>query len=397
MPIVNFEDSENKMTKSKEKTPVVLQVLPAFGQGGVERGTLQIAEGLHKNGIKSFVASAGGRLEAQLKKIDTEHFTLPLTAKNPIKIIKNAFALKKIIKDKGINIVHARSRAPAWSAYLAAKWSGVKFVTTFHGTYGLGPMGIKKVYNKIMTMGEIVIAISNHIKNHILQNYPKTNPDKIRLIYRCVDVDNFDPKSVTSERMISFIKQFNIPNDKPIILSTGRLTHWKGQHLLIEALGKLKNKEFFCVLLGDPQGRNNYVDGLKELIKKYKLKGNVAFVPDTTDVPALMMLANIVTSTAIEPEAFGRMTIEGQAMEKIVIASNIGGSLENLIDGKTGKLFESGNADDLAAKLEWALSLNDAEKEKIGKAARKYVKDNFTKEIMCDKTIDVYKELLNSK
>lgn len=381
------------MNSSKEKTPVVLQVLPEMETGGVEVGTVEVASELQKHGIKNFVASQGGRMVYDLDKLKVPHFTLPLKSKNPFKMRKNAHALEKIIRDNGINIVHARSRAPAWSAYWAAKRAGVKFVTTFHGTYGLGPWGIKKIYNRVMTYGERVIAISNHIKNHVLQNY-KTDEAKIRLIHRCADIERFSPSAVTQERMINKIKEYNIADDKPVLLLPGRITRWKGQHLLIEALAKMKNQNYYCIITGDSQGRQHYMDYLEDLVRKYKLEDRVGFFGRYSDVPALMMVANVVLSTAIEPEAFGRISIEGQAMGKIVVASDIGGTLDTVVDGKTGKLFKSNDAQSLADALDWALGLSAAEAEKIGKAGIENVRANFTKQIMCGKTIEVYKEVL---
>lgn len=382
------------MVKGKEKFPVVLQVLPELNQGGVERGTIEIAGELKNRGIKNFVASEGGRLAYNLDKIKVKHFTLPLKTKNPFKLYANSRKLEKIIKENGINIVHVRSRAPAWSAYWAAKRAGVHFMTTFHGTYGLGPMGLKKVYNKVMTYGERVIAISNHIKEHILKNY-KTDEGKIRLVHRCVDTANFSPENVLPERIVGIIKEHNLPEDKPIILLIGRLTRWKGQHLLIDALAKLEERNFHCVFVGDDQGRTYYSDELRKAIKNKGLDGKFTFIKHIFDVPAMMMISSIVISTSIEPEAFGRIAIEGQAMGRIVLASNIGGSLENIIDGKSGRLFVSNDANSLAEALDWALHLPANEKEKISKAAIKNVRDNFTKEIMCDKTISLYHELIN--
>ena len=310
-------------------------------------------------------------------------------------ILSNAKKLEQFIKENGINIVHARSRAPAWSAYLAAKRAGVHFMTTFHGTYGLGPWGIKKAYNKVMTFGERMIAISNHIKQHVLKNY-KISEDKITLIHRCADIERFSPEAVTQERMINKIKEYNIAEDKPVLLLPGRVTRWKGQHLLIEALHLMKHKNYYCIITGDAQGRQKYLDYLEKLTVKYKLKNRVGFFGRYSDVPALMMVSNVILSTAIEPEAFGRISVEGQAMGKIVVASNIGGSLDTIKDGVTGKLYQYDNPQALADALDWALSLSDAEKAAIGKAGIKNVKENFTKEIMCDKTIKVYKELVNS-
>ena len=384
------------MVAKNKKKPVVLQVLPEMNHGGVEVGTVEIASGMQEAGIKNFVASSGGRMVYDLKKIKVKHFELPLKTKNPFKLWLNSKRLEKIIKENGINIVHARSRAPAWSAYWAAKRTGAEFLTTFHGTYGLGPWGIKKIYNRVMTYGKLVIAISSHIKNHMIKEY-KFDESKMRLIHRCVNIDNFSPSKVSKERIEQALTENHIPEDKPVISLIGRVTRWKGQHLLIEALSKIKTKDFYCLIVGSDQGRTHYTNELKELVHKYKLDAKVQFIDHSFDIPALLMLSDVVLSTAIEPEAFGRAAIEGQAMGKIVLASNIGGSLDNTIDGVTGKLFESNNAKSLAKAIDWALNLAPEEKKKISSAAIKNVKDNFTKQIMCDKTIAVYQELMNLK
>lgn len=385
------------MSKDKVNKPVVLQVLPELGQGGVELGTIQIAEALTLEGIKNFVASQGGRMEHQLSNLGVKHFTLPLKSKNPFTILKNAKKLEEIIKKEGINIVHARSRAPAWSAYLAAKRAGVHFITTFHGTYGLGPKGIKKIYNKIMTMGEKVIVISSHIKRHVMEQY-QVPEDKLAFIHRCVDVEKFNPTTISEERLKTMIEQYDLPTDKKIILLIGRLTHWKGQELLIDALAKLKARnDFHCVFTGDDQGRVKYTEGLFEKIRQYQMVGDYTFIRHTDDVPALMKASDIVVSASLDPEAFGRIAAEGEAMGKIVIASNIGGSLDNLKDGITGRHFKSGDADDLAAKINWALDLPEKERQKIAQAAENFVKENFTKQIMCAKTLAVYRDLVNNE
>ncbi len=379
----------------EEKKLVVLQVLPELNQGGVELGTIEIASELQKRGIENYVASEGGRMEPALERLKVKHFTLPLKTKNIFKMYLNSLRLAKIIKKHGITVVHARSRAPAWSAYWAAKRCGVHFITTFHGTYGLGPKGIKKIYNKVMTFGERVIAISEHIKEHIIKNYG-TPEDKIRLVHRCVNMENFDIGNISAERMIKFMEEHEIPEDKPIITLIGRLTNWKGQKLLLNALNLIKDEDFCALLIGDDQGRTKYSDELKAMIKKFGLEGRIYFIRHVSDIPAAMMVSDVVLSTSIEPEAFGRIAIEGQAMGRIVVASNIGGSKETVVDGVTGRLFESNNAEDLADKLRWALHLDNDEREKIGAAAVKNVKEHFTKQIMCDKTISVYEEILKS-
>nr|QIM10622.1 glycosyl transferase [uncultured Alphaproteobacteria bacterium] len=381
------------MVKGKEEKPVVLQVLPELQHGGVEWGTIQVAEALKQNGYTNFVASCGGRLVYELDKMKIKHFTLPLKTKNPVKLYLNSLKLAKIIKENGINIVHARSRAPAWSAYWAAKRAGVKYMTTFHGTYGLGPKGIKKFYNKVMTFGELIIAISQHIKSHMLKNYT-VDESKIRLIPRCVDIEKFSPSAVTQERIIRAISDNNLPEDRPIISLIGRITRWKGQHLLVEAMSKIKHKEAYALIIGSDQGRVKYTNELKETAEKLGVADRIQFIGESFDIPALLMVSDIVLSTAVEPEAFGRAAIEGQAMGKIVLASNIGGSLENVIDGVSGRLFQSGNAQDLAEAIDWALDLPAEKKKEISDAAIKNVHDHFTKQQMCDKTIAVYKELL---
>ena len=384
------------MSKDKVKNPVILQVLPELGQGGVELGTIQVAEALTEAGIKNFVASAGGRKEYNLEKLGVKHFKLSLKSKNPFTIFKNANILTDYIKKEGINIVHARSRAPAWSAYFAAKKAGVHYMTTFHGTYGLGPKGIKKIYNRVMTLGEKVIVISSHIKNHVLKHY-NVDENKLAFIHRCVDVEKFNNNAVTPARLNAIIEENNLPTDKKIILLIGRLTRWKGQELLIDALAKIKDRnDFHCVFTGDDQGRVKYTEGLLNKIKSYNMDGNFTFIKHTDDVPALMKACDIVVSASIEPEAFGRIAAEGEAMGKIVLASNIGGSLDNLKDGITGRHFISGDAEDLSQKLTWALDLPEDERKKISENAQNFVKENFTKQIMCCKTIEVYKQLVNN-
>ena len=384
------------MTEDKKENLVVLQVLPELNQGGVELGTIEIASELQKRGIKNFVASEGGRMEGALERLKVKHFTLPLKTKNIFKMWLNSLRLAKIIKDNGITIVHARSRAPAWSAYWAAKKCGVHYITTFHGTYGLGPKGIKRIYNRVMTFGERVIAISNHIKEHIIKNYG-TDEGKIRLIARCVNMENFDVENTSAERMIKFLEENNIPADKPLVTLIGRLTNWKGQKLLIEALNKIKDMDFHCLLIGDDQGRTQYSEELHDMIEQYGMEDRYTFIRHVSDVPAAMLVSDVVLSTSIEPEAFGRIAIEGQAMGRVVVASDIGGSKETVIDGVTGKLFKSGDADDLANAIKWALSLSKEDKDKIGANAIKNIKEHFTKQIMCDKTISVYEELINQK
>ncbi len=390
---------DNKTTtyapRDSSRKPVILQVLPELGQGGVELGTVQIAEALTEQGITNFVASTGGRMEHNLQKLGVRHFTLPLKSKNPLTILRNADKLAQIIKKEKINIVHARSRAPAWSTYLAAKKAGVHFITTFHGTYGLGPKGIKKFYNRVMTYGEKVIVISSHIKKHVMANY-HIPEDRLAFIHRCVDMEKFNPEAVSEERLQTMMEQYRLPTDKKLILLIGRLTHWKGQWLLIEALAKLKDRDdFHCIFAGDDQGRTKYTENLLTQINSCGMENCFTFISHTDDVPALMKACDIVVSASVEPEAFGRIAAEGEAMGRIVLASDIGGSLDNIKNGITGRHFKSGDAEDLSKKLTWALDLKAPERQKIATTARNFIKENFTKQIMCDKTIAVYRSLMD--
>ncbi len=378
---------------NKSENPVILQVLPELETGGVERGTIEVASYLTEKGWANYVASNGGLMEHELKKLGVPHFKHPLKKKKLGTILANVGKLRKIIKENNVDIVHARSRVPAWSAKWAARKSKVRFLTTFHGTYGLGPFGIKKPYNRVMVQGDLVIAISHFIAEHIVKNY-KIPREKIRVVHRGADITKFDPANVSAERIIKLAKEWRVPEDLPIIMLPGRLTRWKGQEKLIEALAKVKNKNFFCLLVGSDQGRIGYRKELENLIIKNNLQGIVNIVDNCSDMPAAYMLSDIVVSAAIEPEAFGRVSVEGQAMGRIVIASNHGGSTETVKDFETGRLYEPSSADALAEAIEWALSLNNEERHKVSLAARDNVRENFTKEQMCRKTLEVYKELM---
>lgn len=379
---------------AEQRKPVILQILPRLETGGVERGTTEIASALKEAGWTSIVVSGGGRLVHDLERLGTEHITLPVYSKNYFVMRQNAKKLAKIIEEKQVDIVHARSRAPAWSAKWACEMTGVPLLTTFHGAYNLGPFKIKKKYNKVMTDGVLTIAVSNFIKNHILSNYETVDPENIRVVHRGVDADRFDMTKVSQERMIALSKKWNLAEDVPVIMLPGRLTRWKGQLLLIEALSKMQHKNVRCLFVGSDQGRKRYRKELEKTANALGVSGTVQFVDHCSEMDVAYMLSDIVVSASTDPEAFGRVVPEAQAMGRIVIGPNHGGATETIREGETGFLFETGNADDLAAKLDAVLSMSAEDKKRMTDKAVQSVRNEFSKTLMCTKTLNVYREIL---
>jgi len=377
--------------KEQNKKPVVMQVLPALEQGGVERTAIDVAAALVKDGMEAIVVSSGGPMAYELDRIGATHITLPVNAKNPYIMKRNVKRLEALIKEHHVDILHARSRAPAWSAYFAAKHADIPFVTTFHGTYNFGGF-LKKAYNAIMIKGDRVIANSDFIRRHIMDNY-KLKWTPLRVISRGVNIDYFDPKKVPAERVIKLATEWRLPDGVPVIILPGRLTSWKGQLLLIEALSKL-DREVRCLLVGSAQGRSGYVDEIESLTTKLDLTDSVHIIENCKDLPAAFKLADVIVSASIDPEAFGRVAVEGQAMGRPVVAPNHGGAPEQITPNETGWLFKPGDADDLAKKLMKALSLSETERDTLHNRCIENVRAKYTNDLMCKKTLDVYKELL---
>ena len=371
----------------------VLQVLPHLNSGGLVSGAIEISEALQKSGMKSFVASEGGRREREIIRTGGKVFNFSLGSKNPLIIFLNIYKLSRIIKKYKINIIHARSRAPAWSAYFAAKKMGIPFVATFHGTYSI-QNNLKKKYNSIMVKADKVIAISSFINKHILSNY-KVDQEKIVTVHRGINIEKFDYLKVSNERLIAFSKKFNIPEDSFVILLPGRITRWKGHILLIEAISKLKRSDIICLFVGDLQGRNKYFAELNKTIDKFKLKNNFRIISNQSDMSVIYKLSDVVVSASLEPEAFGRVVAEAQAMGRPTVAVNHGGGPEIIIDGETGWLFRPGDANDLADKINKALNLNIDDREKMSVKAIERAKLNFNNEMMCAKKLNIYAELIN--
>jgi glycosyltransferase involved in cell wall biosynthesis len=377
------------------RQPVVLQVLPGLVTGGVERGTVDVALALVEAGWKAIVASAGGPMVRELLRGGADHITLPLDSKNPLVIRQNAARLEHLITQLGIDVVHARSRAPAWSAWMAAQRTGRHFLTTFHGTYNLGWFGLKNRYNSVMTRGERVIAISHFIAEHAHRIYG-LDPERIRIVHRGIDLKKFDPTRVSPERIIQLAQKWRLPDGHQVIMLPGRLTRWKGQAVLIEALAMLGRHDVRCLLVGSDQGRVAYREELQELVRRRDLVDVVHMVDECNDMPAAYMLTDVVVSASTDPEAFGRVAVEGQAMGRPVIATDHGGSRETVLPGQTGWLTPPGDARALAQALDRFLALSPAERDGMAGLAVEHVRTNFSKETMCAKTLSVYEELLAS-
>ncbi|MFQ5773421.1 MAG: glycosyltransferase family 4 protein [Kiloniellaceae bacterium] len=379
---------------AKDGRPVVLQIVPRLVTGGAERGAVDIAAAVAEAGGTALVASEGGPMERELVRAGATHVKLPLASKNPLVMYRNVERLVRVIRAHGVDIVHARSRAPAWSAAAAARRTGCHFVTTFHGAYNFNSE-IKRRYNAIMTAGERVIANSAFIGRHIRENY-KVDPARIRLIRRGIDLGRFDPERVSAERVVQLATRWRLPDGVPIVMLPGRLTRLKGQTLLIEALTRLRDVELHCLLVGSDQGRSSYRGELERLVARHDLGSRVYLPGHCDDMPAAYMLADVVVCASTDPEAFGRVVSEAQAMGCPVVASNHGGVCEQVIEGRTAFLFPSGDAALLAEAIRTALALDAASRERLAIEARAHARANFSKDQMCAATLALYREMLRA-
>ena len=383
-----------------KKNIKVLQVIPRLGYGGAETGCYDLAHFLPEQGCKSFIITSGGELLRYIDSKKVKVFRLPVQSKNPIVILFNTIIIFFIILIYNINIVHARSRAPAWSCFLATKFSFRKFVTTFHGTYNFSNR-IKKFYNSIMVRSDLVIAGSNFIFSHINENYGnffKNNKRKFLVIFRGINTNYFNPKKILPIKLDKFSKKNNIDRNKFIILLPGRLTPWKGQKIFIEAIKLLfENKNispFETIILGSDQGRNVYKKQLIGLVEQYRLSKIIKFIDQCDEMPIAYGVASLVCSCSSEPEAFGRVAVESQSMQIPIIASDIGGSKETIIKDKTGYLFANKNPVALANSIVAVMQKDYNSIKSIGIEGRKNVLKKFDVDKMCQTTFTEYKKLI---
>ena len=379
----------------------VLQVIPKLGYGGAETGCYDLAHYLAENNCSSYIVTSSGSLIKFIDKKKVKLIRLPVHSKNPIIMLFNFIALTFIILFCNISIIHARSRAPAWSSLLAAKITRRKFVTTFHGTYNFKNK-IKKFYNSIMLRSNLIIAGSNFIFSHIKENYSKLldTKKKFLVIFRGINIDYFDASTVTDMEEDKLLNQWGLDRDKKLVIMPGRLSNWKGQEIFIEAIN-LVNRDlgylpFYSVILGSDQGRDVYKKKLVRLVEQHRLTNNLKFINNCKDMAIAYKISDIVVSASTEPEAFGRVSVEAQSMKKPIIASNIGGSKETIIDNKTGFLFESGKPQELCKKIIEILQLDESTLKSMGNEGRKNVIKKFNVEKMCFSTYSEYKKLLNA-
>ena len=383
-----------QLLEEKEKRKVgeiltVVQMLPELESGGVERGTLEIGKYLADNQHRSIVISAGGRMVEQLVEEGSTHINWKVGSKSPL-TLKYMLPLRNLLKREKVDVLHLRSRMPAWVGYLVwkslPKHNRPVLVTTFHGFYSVNS------YSAIMTKGMGIIAISKSIEDHIRQAYGVKK--SIELIFRGVDKEKFDPDAVASERIERFRRSWNLDPEKPVVMLPGRLTRLKGQDIFIQALARMKGRNFQALLVGDLEDNPGFAAELSELIKSLGLAQDISMVGHCDDMPAALILADVVVSASSnEPEAFGRTTIEAMAMGKPVIATAHGGSLETVTPEKTGWLVEPGSVESLTAALDDALTSPEKMKQ-FGLAGKAAVNSTFTMANMCEKTLTFYQELI---
>ena len=371
---------------------VVLQVLPSLHTGGVERGTIEMVQAVSAAGGTAVVASAGGRMAPQVGRAGGRHVTLPLMTKDPVNLWRNAGRLRALIRAEGVDLVHARSRAPAWSALLAARQEGVPFVTTYHGAYGEGGLPGKRLYNSVMGRGDRVIAISRFIAG-LVEARHGIGPDRLRVIPRGVDPDVFDPASVGGGRIARLAAAWRLPDGALTVMLPGRLTRWKGQSVLLEAMALLDRRDAVCVLVGTPQSPR-FAAALAAQARTLGLEDRLRFAGECDDMPAALMLADIVVHASTRPEAFGRTVIEAQAMGRPVVASDAGGAVETVEQDATGWRVPPGDPTALASVLNYVLAMPRQDRAQHGARARAAVLERFTTRAMQDATLAVYRELL---
>ncbi|HMK68229.1 MAG TPA: glycosyltransferase family 4 protein [Stellaceae bacterium] len=388
--MANDSDSSTGGGRAESRPPVVLQVLPSLVTGGVERGTVEIAQALVAAGWRAVVASAGGPLVHEIERAGGTHVTMPLTSKNPLTIRRNISRLVETIERYSVDLVHARSRAPAWSAYWAAGRAKCPFVTTFHNAYG-AESGLKRRYNSVMAKGDRVIAISSFVGEHAATVYG-VGHERLRVIPRGVDLGRFDPDRMTAERLVVLARQWQLPDGAPVIMLPGRLTRWKGHSTLIEALAILERSDVHCLFVGS--GAERYKRELAAEASARGVGATLRIVDECRDMPAAYMLADVVVSASTSPEGFGRVIVEAQAMGRPVIATDHGGARETIVPGVTGWLVPPADPEALAQALASALTLAPEDRFALGRRAREHVQQNFDTALMTARTLDVYEELL---
>lgn len=384
----------NSSAADNVRQPVIVQILPALDMGGVERGTVEVAKAIIAAGGKAVVISNGGLLVSQLQRIGAVHIKLPVHNKNPLSWAGTRRDLRRTLVEQGADIVHVRSRVPAWIGIASARSLGVPVVSTIHGKFGTKRF-FKRFYNSKMLTADHVIAISHFIKSQIETHFRKFHlEDKMTIIHRGVDDSYFDANAVKQGRTIKEALRLALPDDRPVVMMPARPTPWKGHEILLQAVAQMPSPDFTLVLLGITDGSEKYYNHIEDMVRKLGLESIVRLAGKSTDMPASMMLADVVVMPSIEPEPFGRVAIEAQAMGRPVVAFEHGGAIESITDGVTGFLAQPNDAASLAQKIEQALALGPRQRKKFAETARAHIESDFTIAAMCEKTILIYDKML---
>ncbi len=370
-----------------------MQVLPRLDTGGAERVVIEITEALSEFGHKTLIACDGGVLSAAAMRAGAELVTLPLASKSPLTMRRNAARLAKLVREQNIDLIHAHSRAPAWSALWAARRTKTPLVTTYHGTYNENAP-FKRRYNAVMAAGDKVIAVSEFIGGLVRARH-KVGDDRLRIIPGGVDAQKFDPALVQGDRVARLAREWRLNVDEPVIMLPGRLTSWKGQRVLIQALSEMRNRHAIAVLVGSDQGRESYAQSLIGHAQSLGVADRLRLVGHTEDMPAAMMLADIVVNASTDPEGFGRTVVEAQAMGRVVIATSHGGAGETVVDGQTGFLVPPGDPRALAAILDKVLEMSADQRVAWGQRTRSVVGETYSVQAMQYAVLSVYGELLD--
>ena len=370
----------------------LLQIVPTLESGGVEQGTIDVANYIAEQSLHSIVSSNGGRMLVQLSRKNIKHINLPVHSKNPLVIFQNIKRIKNIILENKINLVHVRSRAPAWSVHYASK-KLCQSVSTFHNVYG-HQNPLKRYYNQGLCKVDKIVAISEYVKNSISNIY-KINEKKITVIHRGIDTDLFDLNSKDEIKYLSFIKKYNLPDDKKILLYPGRLTKWKGQIEFLEILQSLDLNNIVCYFIGDDKNKNYKLKLQKEIYKRNlntycKILGHLS----TENMRMMYKSADLIISAPLQPEGFGRVISEGLAMKKIVLCYNFGGPKEQIFGLDNIYAVEPHNKKQMLEKIKIVFNLSTNNKEQMGEIARQHIQKKFSKQIMLEKYFKFYQNII---
>jgi len=383
----------NLLKQRGGKVPTIVQILPAMVRGGVERGTVETADAIRRHGGRAVVVSCGGPMVRYLDRLGVTHHQLDVHSKNPFRWLQIRRRLKAILISEGADLVHVRSRVPAWIALPAATALGIGTISTVHGRF-VTKSAFKRFYNAKLLKTDHVIAISNYVKELIASQYVGVD-ERLTVVHRGVDTDLFNPEKVNQTRIINFVDSMAIPEDAPVIMLPARATAWKGHRILLQALAKIKDQPFICLMVGAGDGKPAFVSELVRFGQQLGLEGRFRLTPIVDDMPAALMVADVVVMPSITPEPFGRVALEAQAMGRPVVAFEHGGAIESIKHGETGWLAIPRDVNSLAAAVKAALDLSPRKRKSLANAARQHIEAHFSTETMCRETMKIYRRVLD--